>query len=134
MAAAKELVVLKGGTAMFEPLIPGVIESAKNNFLPTNPQLAQPLNQIAAELRKEYEPKRDEILEDVAKIYAQHFTEQELKDLLAFYKTPLGKKLIAQEPIALDQSLKATQAWAVHFSDEVVQRFRVEMKKKGYNL
>ncbi len=134
VAAAKELVVLKGGTAMFEPLIPGVIESAKNNFLPTNPQLVQPLNQIAAELRKEYEPKRTEILDEVAKIYAQHFTEQDLKDLIAFYKTPLGKKLLTQEPIALDQSLKAAQAWAVHFSDEVVERFRVEMKKKGYNL
>lgn len=134
IAAAKELVVAKGGTAMFEPLIPGVIESAKNTFLPTNPQLAQPLEQVAVELRKEYEPKNAEILNEVAKIYAQHFTEQELKDLVAFYKTPLGKKLLTQEPLALDQSLKAAQAWAVHFSDEVIERFRVEMKKKGYNL
>src|SRR5689334_24013045 len=43
VAAAKELVLIKGATAMFDPLNPGVIESAKNGFLPTNPQLAQPL-------------------------------------------------------------------------------------------
>ena len=134
IATARDLVVAKGGIAMFEPLIPGVIESAKNSFLPTNPQLGPQLNQVAAELRKEYEPKRNEILEEVATIYAQHFTEQELKDLVGFYRTPLGKKLLAQEPIALDQSLKAAQAWAVRFSDEVIERFKVEMKKKGYNL
>lgn len=134
IAAARDLVVIKGGTAMFEPLIPGVIESAKNSLLPTNPQLAQPLNEVAAELRKQYEPKRAEILDEVAKIYAEHFTEQELKELVAFYKTPLGKKLLAEEPAALDQSLKAAQAWAVHFSDQVIERFHVEMKKKGYNL
>ena len=134
VAAAKELVLIKGATAMFDPLIPGVIESAKNGFLPTNPQLAQPLNEVAAELRKQYEPKRNEIIDEVAKIYAQHFTEQELKDLVTFYKSPLGKKMVTEEPFAVDQSLKAAQAWAMHFSDEVIERFHVEMKKKGYNL
>jgi len=134
VAAAKDLIIAKGGNTMFAPLIPGVIESAKNSFLPTNPQFAQPLNQVAAELRKEYEPRNSEILEEVAKIYAEHFTEQELKDLVAFYRTPLGKKMLTQEPIALDQSLKAAQAWAVRFSDEVIERFHAEMKKKGYNL
>ena len=134
IAAAKDLVAVKGGTAMFEPLIPGVIESAKNSFVPTNPQLVPQLNQVAAELRREYEPRKSEIVDQVATIYAQHFTEQELKDLVGFYRTPLGKKLLTQEPIALDQSLKAAQAWAVRFSDEVIERFKVEMKKKGYNL
>ena len=42
--------------------------------------------------------------------------------------------MITEEPIALDQSLKAAQAWANRFSEEVLGRFRVEMKKKGHNL
>ncbi len=134
LAAAKELVSLKGGATMFEPLIPGVIESAKNSFVPTNPQLARPLNEVAAQLRKEYEARNAEILNEVSKIYAQHFTEQELKEIVAFYRTPVGKKMITQEPIALDQSLKAAQAWANRFSEEVLGRFRAEMKKKGHNL
>ena len=134
LAAAKELISLKGGVAMFDPLIPGVIESAKNAYLPTNPQLSKELNEVALQLRKEYDPKRAEILNEVSKIYAQRFTEQELKDLVAFYRTPLGKKMITEEPIALDQSLKAAQAWATKFSDEVLERFRAEMKKKGHNL
>jgi hypothetical protein len=134
IAAAKELVSLKGGSAMFDPLVPGVIESAKNSLVPTNPQLTKELNEVALQLRKEFDPKRAEVLNEVSKIYAQHFTEQELKDLVAFYKTPLGKKMIAEEPIALDQSLKVAQAWATKFSDEVLVRFRAEMKKKGHNL
>jgi hypothetical protein len=134
VAAAKELISLKGGASMFDPLIPGVIESAKNAYLPTNPQLGQPLNEVAAQLRKEYDSKRAEILNQVAIIYAQHFTEQELKDVVAFYRTPVGKKMILEEPLALDQSLKAAQTWATQFSDVVMERFRAEMKKKGYNL
>jgi hypothetical protein len=134
IAAAKELVSLKGGATMFDPLVPGVIESAKNSLVPTNPQLQRPLNEVAAQLLKEYEPKRAEILDEVAKAYAQHFSEQELKDIVAFFKSPVGKKMLAQEPIAIDQSLKAAQSWANNFSDVVLERFRVEMKKKGVPL
>jgi hypothetical protein len=134
IAAAKELVSLKGGATMFDPLIPGVIESVKNTFVPTNPQLGQPLNDVAAQLHKEYAAKRAELLNEVAKVYARHFTEQEIKDIVTFYKTPLGRKMIVEEPQALDESLKTAQNWATRFSDEVMERFRVEMKKKGYTL
>ena len=98
LTAAKELVALKGGAVMFDPLIPGVIESAKNQLVPTNPQLCGPLNEVATQLHKEYAAKRAELLDLIAQAYARRFTEAELKDITAFYKTPSGKKMIAQEP------------------------------------
>ena len=134
LAAAKELVVLKGAGAMFDPIIPGVIESAKNQFMPTNPNLSAPLTEVANQLHKEYAPKRAELLDLVAGIYAQHFTEAELKEIVAFYKTAAGKKMIAQEPAAINQSLTAAQDWANKFSDMVLERFRTEMAKKGHKL
>jgi hypothetical protein len=134
LAAAKELVALKGGAAMFDPLVPGVIESAKNQLLPTNPQLSGALNEVATALHKEYAPKRAELLDIVAQAYAKRFTEAELKDIVVFYKTPAGKKMIAQEPAAIKESLDAAQLWANEFSDVVLQRFRTEMQKKGYKL
>jgi hypothetical protein len=134
LTAAKELVALKGGAVMFDPLIPGVIESAKNQLVPTNPQLGAPLNEVAVQLHKEYAAKRAELLDIIAQAYAKHFTEAELKDVVAFYKTPVGKKVIAQEPAAIQESLTAAQQWANEFSDVVLQRFRTEMQKKGYKL
>jgi len=134
LAAARELVAVKGAAAMFNPLVPGVIESAKNSFLPTNPQLAKPLDEEALALRKEFAAKSAEVVDEVAKVYAVHFSEQELKDIVAFYKTPVGKKLIAEEPRVLEDGMKAAQSWATTFSDVVVERFRTEMKKKGYTL
>jgi len=134
LALAKELVALKGGAVMFDPLIPGVIESAKNQLVPTNPQLAGPLTEVANQLHKEYAPRRAELLDIVATNYARHFTEAELKDIVAFYKTPAGKKMVLQEPAAIQESLTAAQQWANEFSDTVLQRFRTEMAKKGHKL
>ncbi len=134
VALAKELIILKGGNAMLDPVVPGVIESAKNVFLQTNPMLGKDLNDVAAALRKEYDPKRDELVTQMARVYAQKFTDAELKDLLVFYKSPLGKKMITDEPQIIDQSMSRTQSWANSFSEQVMQRFRAEMKKKGHDL
>jgi hypothetical protein len=134
VAAARELLAIKGGTAMFEPVIPGVVESTKNSLLPTNPNLARDLNEISVQLRKEYESKKAELVYEVAIIYAQHFTEHELKELITFYKTPLGQKMLKEEPVAVDESLKRAQDWSIAFSEVVFGRFRAEMKKRGHEL
>jgi hypothetical protein len=134
LAAARDMLAVKGGAAFFDPVVPGVIESVKNSFLPTNPNLSRELNDIAALLRKDYEPKRGEILNTVTRVFAQRFTEQELKDMTAFYKSPLGQKMLKEEPLAIEQSLKSTQDWANAFSETVMARFRSEMLKKGHQL
>jgi uncharacterized protein len=134
VAAARELIVVKGGAAMFEPAIPGVIETAKNSLVPTNPNLTKELNDVAAQLRRDYESKKAELVYEVAVVYATHFTEQELKELLAFYKSPLGQKMLREEPLALDQSMKRAQDWTSNFSDTVLARIRSEMAKKGHPL
>jgi uncharacterized protein len=134
VAMAREIIVLKGGNVLFERIVPGVIENVKNNFLPTNPQLGKPLNEVAEILHKEFEPKRAEIVTEAARIFAQRFTEQELKDIVAFYRTPTGKKLAVEEPISIDQSMRRAQTWADDLLEKVMTRFRAEMKKKGYNL
>jgi hypothetical protein len=54
--------------------------------------------------------------------------------MLTFYKSPLGKKMITEEPKALAQAVSFAQSWAQKFSDDVLTRFRAEMKKMGHNL
>jgi hypothetical protein len=47
--------------------------------------------------------------ESVYTIYDKHFTEAELKDLVAFYSTPTGKKTIEMMPAIFADSMKASQ-------------------------
>jgi hypothetical protein len=134
IATAKELVSVKGAVALYDPLVPGVIEQAKSVFLQANPTLSKDLNEVAIKLRGEYAPRSVEMLNEVARLYASRFTEQELKDALAFYKSPLGRKLLTEEPNILDQSMRSAQAWADRLSQEVIGKMRVEMKKRGHEI
>jgi uncharacterized protein len=134
LATAKELIAVKGGNSLYEPIAPGVIEKAKSVFLQSNPALGKDLNEVAAKLRAEYAARTAELLNDAAKIYAGRFKEQELKDALAFYKSPLGRKLLLEEPRILDESMKHAQSWADRLSEEVINKMRVEMKKRGHEI
>lgn len=134
MSLANEILEIKGSMTIFEAVIPGVIEKSKATLLQMNPNLFKDLNDVATNLRKEFGPRLEALRSEIAQIYATRFTEQEMKDTLTFYKSPLGKKILAEEPTFVDRSMSAAQDWAIKLNDEVLQRFRAEMKKRGHSL
>ena len=135
LAAAKELVELKGGNKMFDPIIVNVVDQTRTALLRTNPQLTKELNEVASAVVVEYASKRAELMAEAAKFYANHFSEQELKDMTTFYRSTLGKKMLAQEPLVLDETFSyVQQQWAPKFAAEVMARIRAEMRKRGHQL
>jgi hypothetical protein len=134
IATAKELVELKGGAGMFDPIITGVVDQSRTALLRTSPQLSKDLNDVATQLVAEFAPRRADLIDQAAKFYANRFSEQELKEMVAFYKSPLGKKMLVQEPLVLDETFNFVQQWAPRVGEDVMNRFRAEMKKKGHQL
>ena len=52
----------------------------------------------------------DKLKPDMVKLYTSNFSESELKDLVAFYQSPLGKKVLEKMPQLTQQSAQMTQA------------------------
>lgn len=134
MATAKELVSVSGATLMFSPLVAGVVEQAKLLYLQQNPGLSKDLNEIVAKMRTDLNPRLDELNVEMARLYATRFTEPELKEVLSFYTSPTGKKMLVEQPQIAELSLKFAQDWANKLSDEVVGKMREELKKRGHAL
>jgi hypothetical protein len=134
IASGKELVAITGATALFSPLIAGVIEQAKLLYLQQNPALSKDLNEIGDKMRVDLAPRSVEINDEVAKLYAANFTDQELKAIIAFYQSPAGMKMLAVQPKVVEASMKYAQTWANTLSDEVVGKMRDELKKRGHAL
>ena len=134
LASARELMEIKGVKNLVEPVVVGVVQQTTGTILQTNPGLSKDLDEVSAQLRTEYQPRVAEMTNEIVRLYAQRFTEQELKEAVAFYKSPTGKKILAEEPKILDESYARIQQWANRLQDEVMTRVRVEMKKRGHNL
>lgn len=134
LAVAKELLEIKGAENLLGPIVPGVVETAKNTLMQANPNLVKELNEVAVQLRSELAPRGAEVTQEFVVLYAQRFSEPELKQIVAFYRSPLGKKLLTDEPAIMDQGFKQAQNWANRLSEQVIARFRDEMKKRGHQI
>lgn len=134
LALAKDLVVANGEAHAFEGVIANIVDGAALSFLSTNPDLAKQLRDVALSLRPEFEKRKPEILQILATAYASRFSEAELKEALAFYRTPTGRKLVEDRPAIVQQAVQGIQAWGAQLNAQAVERVRAEMKKKGFDM
>ena len=134
IAAAKEILAMKNANAMYTNAVPNLVEQTKNTLLQSNLNYQKDLNEVALIVAKNLAGREKEIGEGMAKIYANEFTEQELKDLVTFYKSPLGQKLLTSEPRAIQFSMSYMNQWAQQFAEVINGQFRAEMKKRGKDI
>jgi hypothetical protein len=73
----------------------------------------------------------DEVLGDVTKLYSLHFTQAELQDMVQFYQTETGRKMIAAQPLILQQSHVIAQAWSQKIARLALEKFSAEAVRRG---
>ncbi|MEH2527147.1 MULTISPECIES: DUF2059 domain-containing protein [unclassified Bradyrhizobium] len=134
IAAAKEILAMKNASAMYANAVPNLVEQTKNVLMQSNLNYQKDLNEVAVIVAKNLAGREKEIGEGMAQVYANEFTEQELKDLVTFYKSPLGQKLLSSEPRAIQFSMSYMNQWAQTFAETINGQFRAEMKKRGKDI
>lgn len=134
LQAARDLLAAKNVGQIYSNAVPNIIERAKAQLLGNNLNYQKDLNEVAAVIAQQNVGKEKEIGEQMAKIYANDFTEQELKDLTAFYRSPLGQKLLTTEPKSIQASMQYMNGWAQNFGEHVIGEFRAQMQKRGKPL
>jgi len=134
LAAAKEILTMKNASAMYANAVPNLVEQTKNTLMQSNLNYQKDLNEVAIIVAKTLAGREKEIGEGMAQVYANEFTEQELKDLVNFYKSPLGQKLLSSEPRAIQFSMSYMNQWAQAFAEVINSQFRAEMKKRGKDI
>jgi hypothetical protein len=134
LQAARDILAMKNVSAQYAGAVPSIVQRTKDSLLQNNLNYQKDLNEVAIVVAQAFAGREKEIGEQMAKIYANDFTEQELKDLVTFYKSPLGQKLLAQEPKSIMASIGFMNAWAQQFAEEVNAQFRAEMRKRGKDI
>ena len=125
---------MKHANQMYANAVPGVVERTKTELMQTNINYQKDLNEVAVIVAQKLAGRQNEIGDGMAKVYASQFTEQELKDLVTFYKSPLGQKLLTAEPAAIQSSMAYLNQWAQNFAEVVNGEFRAEMRKRGKQI
>ena len=52
-------------------------------------------------------------------VYKKHFSEQDLKDAIEMYNTPIGKKISEKTPIIAQETMQASMQWGMELSQKM---------------
>ena len=70
------------------------------------------------------------LVERLTSVYAQQFTHPEVKQLLTFYQTPIGRKAMEVLPLVMNEST----AWGHALVPEIQKRLQAALKKEGIQM
>jgi hypothetical protein len=73
-------------------------------------------------------------LDMVIPIYAKHFSHKDIRGLLKFYQTDLGKKTIKIWPLILQESMTLAQNWSKSLGPLIKKNINKRFKNEGIDL
>ncbi len=134
LALARAVIDFTGAGTSFNGVIPQILSDARALLLRNQPALQSDLDSVIPVLEQQFEKRREDLLNDIARTYAEAFSEEELKEIAAFYQSPIGRKLTDTTPKVLETSFLKARDWGQQVSSEVMDSLREEMQKRGHKI
>lgn len=111
LQAAKQAIAAINATGQFDVFLPRTARELKNELMRKDPNLEKVISQTVDEQALALISRRADLEKEVARVYAKHFSESELKQITQFYNSPTGKKLLKEGPSAMADSVGAYDIW-----------------------
>jgi hypothetical protein len=131
VAAARELVDTMRLTDQFKAMLPNILQAVKPMIAQNRPDVTRDLDALTPVMLEGMTANVTALADEMAAVYAKNFSAAELRDLITFYKTPTGQKLLDRTPAITQQSLAVGQAWGQKIAGELQSRMTEELKKRG---
>lgn len=114
----RKLLQLSGGEQLGDQLKHQLLDTFKSSMPNVPPSVWMEIQQ---------DLNANEVIEKVIPIWDKQFSAAEIKDLIQFYESPTGKKLVRVMPAITQETMVVGQEWGRAMSDKVVAL----LKKKG---
>jgi hypothetical protein len=131
LALARKYIDLTDHGGIYETSIVRAGINTYQQLLPQNPEIAEPLNKAIETVIASYKDRKGDLFDQMARLYAVAFTQDELQQIVDFYSTPAGQKL-SKANADLNPSLqRIMNIFSVNLAKEFFAKVRAELKAQG---
>lgn len=123
---AREAVAVSQSTSRMDSILLRIGEETKQTLIANQPDAAIQIAEIVDEVTISMAPRRGQLEEEVALIYARIFSPEELQLIIDFYNSDAGQKLISETPVIARSMNQAARVWTSGVQRDV----QVEVRKK----
>jgi hypothetical protein len=133
-AVARELLDTMRFADQFKAIIPTLMAGLKPGIVQGRADVARDYDAMAPMLIKGFEARMGELVDAVTMVYARTFTIDEMRGVIAFYRTPTGTKLLEKNPALTQATMAAGQQFGRSVGEDLQKRMIEELRKKGHNI
>ena len=127
----EEVVMLTAETAL-ERFFPILKEATAQNNQAVSGTLFAILKASTLSLVKRQISAEGGLMDRVVPLYDEHYTQDEIRKLIEFYETPLGKKVSALRPQIAKESMVVAEEWINFLEPVLVQALAKRLDEEGY--
>jgi hypothetical protein len=131
VTAARELMTAAGATRQFDLVIPTLIQQMSAIFIQQQPAHAEVIRDSFKSIAVRMNERKEELIAQIAGLYAQQFSLDDLKQLTGFFTSDIGKRFVDGQAAILPQSMVLGQRWGATIGREVDAEMRKELRKRG---
>jgi hypothetical protein len=132
MSAARSLVTTTKLADQYRALLPAILLGLKPSVVQDRPEIERDYDAVTAVIVDAYAPFYNQMIEGAATVYASNFTVDELRQLDAFYRLPVGQKLLDKSPTIAQQTTQIGQDIGRKAVDELRLRLTEALRQKGH--
>ena len=119
-------------TERLRPQIEASYRQQVTALLPADPPPSEATNRIIdEEVGSVIDQKLADLEERLAVIFAEHFTPDEIRQLLAFHESEVGRKSLAASAAMAGESRDAIQEWSREFEQALFERLTDRFATEG---
>jgi hypothetical protein len=134
LALARKYVDLTDKVDIFGTTVAETAAQTLNQILKLNPGINKQATAAVTDVVKQYKGQRGQLMDQVARIYAQNFTSDELQQYVTFYSSPAGQKL-ATTNFDINQELqRVMELFSINLKTEFYEKVRADLKTQGVTL
>ena len=134
MAAARSLVNTMKLADQYKALLPAILLSLKPALTQDRPEIEQDYDAMMPMIADAFTPYYTSMIDGIATVYANNFTAAELRDIEAFYRQPVGQKMLEKMPAIGQRALAVGQEIGRKAAEDLRQRLTEALRQKGHKL
>lgn len=132
-----QLIKMTQATNMAQLIGNAVAQQLDNNLKAAHPDISpKAFTIIQDETRKTFANPTtiSQLIDRLVPMFAKYYTDKDVRGMIAFYKTPLGQKVIRANPKIAQASMQIGEEWGRTLAPELVQHIQERFKQAGIKL
>lgn len=134
-AAARELMEAAGIAGQIQQMATIASHNMAEALARSNGRdLAATLRVIDELILPEMVARLPELTDTVADLWASHFSVEDLRALTEFNRSPLGRRVLALQPVMTAQSTTLGKVWGKRIAEDALAKHGATLRARGFKL